>query len=51
MDNILGDLKITVLAGLAIGHTSDQVTLPEGVMATLDAPKQELILEEAGVVA
>jgi len=50
VDNILGDLKIPVLAGLAIGHTSDQVTLPEGVMATLDATKQELIIEESGVV-
>jgi len=51
VDNILGDLKIPVLAGLAIGHTSDQVTLPEGVMATLDATKQELVIEESGVVA
>ena len=49
IDSILGDLKIPVLAGLVFGHTDDQVTLPEGVMATLDADKQELIIEEAGV--
>jgi muramoyltetrapeptide carboxypeptidase len=51
LDRILGDLKIPVLSGLTIGHTEDQLTLPEGVMATLDADKQELILEEAAVVA
>lgn len=51
VDNILGSLRIPVLAGLTIGHTGDQVTLPEGVLATLDATKQELIIEESGVVA
>jgi muramoyltetrapeptide carboxypeptidase len=51
VDNILGGLKIPVLAGLTIGHTNDQVTLPEGVMATLDASQQQLIVEEAGVLA
>jgi muramoyltetrapeptide carboxypeptidase len=51
LDRILGDLKIPVLSGLTIGHTEDQLTLPEGVMATLDADKQELILEEAAVIA
>jgi muramoyltetrapeptide carboxypeptidase len=51
VDNILGNLKIPVLGGLTFGHTSDQVTLPEGALATLDASKQELIIEESGVVA
>ena len=50
LDRILGSLKIPVLSGLTIGHTDDQLTLPEGVMATLDAGKQQLILEEAGVL-
>jgi len=45
VDNILGGLKIPVLSGLTIGHTDDQVTLPEGVMATLDADKQELTIQ------
>ena len=49
VDNLLSDLKIPVLAGLTIGHTDDQLTLPEGVVATLDADKQELIIEESGV--
>ena len=49
VDNILGGLKIPVLSGLTFGHTDDQVTLPEGVMATLDAGKQQLIIEEAAV--
>jgi muramoyltetrapeptide carboxypeptidase len=45
VDNIFGGLKIPVLSGLTIGHTDDQVTLPEGVMATLDADKQELTIQ------
>jgi muramoyltetrapeptide carboxypeptidase len=51
LDNILGGLKIPVMTGLTIGHTADQVTLPLGVMATLDAGKGELVIEESGVVA
>jgi muramoyltetrapeptide carboxypeptidase len=47
LDDILGGLKIPVLTGLTIGHTSDQLTLPEGCMATLDADKQQLIVEES----
>ena len=49
LDNILGDLKIPVLSGLTIGHTDDQLTLPLGVAATLNADKGELVIEEAGV--
>ena len=47
LDNILGGLKIPVLSGLTIGHTDDQLTLPEGVMASLDADRQRLAIEEA----
>lgn len=49
VDRILGGLKIPVLAGLTIGHTDDQLTLPLGVMATLDADRGTLTVEEAGV--
>ena len=51
VDGILGRLRIPVLSGLTIGHTDDQLTLPLGVMAQLDADKGELVIEEAGVVA
>jgi len=51
VDEILGRLRIPVLSGLTIGHTDDQLTLPLGVMAQLDAAKGELVIEEAGVVA
>ena len=51
VDEILGKLKIPVLAGLTIGHTEDQLTLPEGVMAMLDADKGELVIEESATVA
>ncbi len=47
LDDILGGLKIPALAGLTIGHTSDQLTLPEGCMATLDADRKQLIVEES----
>ena len=46
LDRILGNLKIPVFTGLTIGHTDDQLTLPLGVMATLDADKGQLTLEE-----
>lgn len=51
VDRILGRLRIPVLSGLTIGHTSDQLTLPLGVTATLDADQGRLIVEEAAVRA
>ena len=51
IDYLLGDLNIPVLYGLSFGHTVDQVTLPLGVMAQLDADKQVLTVEEPGVRA
>jgi len=50
VDEILGGLRAPVLSGLTIGHTDDQLTLPLGVMAELDADRGELVIEEAGVV-
>jgi muramoyltetrapeptide carboxypeptidase len=49
VDSILGGLKIPVLYGLTIGHTDDQLTLPLGVEATLDAGSGELVIEEPAV--
>ncbi len=49
VDQILGKLSIPVLSGLTIGHTDDQLTLPLGPMATLDADKGELVIEEAAL--
>ncbi len=46
-DSILGDLQVPVLTGLAIGHTDDQLTLPLGVEATLDAAAATLTIDEA----
>jgi muramoyltetrapeptide carboxypeptidase len=50
VDNIFGALKIPVLSGLTIGHTNDQLTLPLGVAATLDATNGTLEVKESGVV-
>ncbi len=50
IDNILGGLKIPVLSGLTIGHTNDQLTLPLGVTATLDATSGTLEIKESGVI-
>jgi muramoyltetrapeptide carboxypeptidase len=49
LDDILGKLKIPVFTGLTIGHTKDQLTLPIGVMASMDAEGGTLTIEEAGV--
>lgn len=51
VDRILGDLRIPVLSGLTIGHTDDQLTLPVGVMAELDADKGTLTIDEAATIA
>jgi muramoyltetrapeptide carboxypeptidase len=51
IDRILGELRVPVLSGLTIGHTDDQLTLPEGVMAELDADAGTLTVEEAATVA
>jgi muramoyltetrapeptide carboxypeptidase len=51
VDQILGGLRIPVLSGLTIGHTDDQLTLPLGVAATLDADKSELTIEEPALRA
>jgi muramoyltetrapeptide carboxypeptidase LdcA involved in peptidoglycan recycling len=45
----IGALKVPVLSGLTIGHTSDQITLPLGVAATLYAGAGTLKITEAGV--
>lgn len=50
VDRILGDLRIPVLAGLTIGHTPDQLTLPLGVMAELDSAKGTLTVEEPATI-
>jgi muramoyltetrapeptide carboxypeptidase len=50
LDNIFGSLNVPVLSGLTIGHTSDQLTLPLGVQATLDADKGTLEIKEPAVV-
>jgi muramoyltetrapeptide carboxypeptidase len=47
VDRILGSLRIPVLSGLTIGHTADQLTLPIGVMAQLDATNGSLTITEA----
>lgn len=50
VDALLGPLKIPVLFGLTIGHTDDQMTLPMGVQATLDADAGTLEIRESAVV-
>jgi muramoyltetrapeptide carboxypeptidase len=50
LDQILGSTRVPVLTGLTIGHTADQLTLPLGVTATLNADEKTLELKEAGVI-
>lgn len=42
LDQTLADLPIPVLYGMALGHTDDQLTLPLGATARLDATAQTL---------
>ncbi len=50
LDRILGPLKVPVLAGLTIGHTDDQLTLPIGLQASLDAGRCELSIDEPATI-
>lgn len=50
VDEILKTVKVPVLAGLLIGHTSEQLTLPQGVRATLDADAGTLTIDEPATV-
>jgi muramoyltetrapeptide carboxypeptidase len=50
IDNVLGDLKVPVLSGLALGHTPEQLTMPLGARVRLDADAQTLTVLESGVV-
>ena len=43
----LGDLGVPVLGGLPIGHGKDQLAVPVGVPATLDADALTLTVEPA----
>jgi muramoyltetrapeptide carboxypeptidase len=45
----LSDLDIPVLSGLGFGHGRHQATIPQGVMARLDADRGWLHLLESGV--
>jgi muramoyltetrapeptide carboxypeptidase len=50
-EDVLGDLKIPVFSGLALGHTDDQLTVPLDVQAKMDAGACTLTILEPGVTA
>ncbi len=50
LDALLKPLTVPVFYGLTFGHTDDQLTLPLGVLATMDADKGTLEMKEAGSV-
>ncbi len=50
LDAMLKPLTVPVFYGLTFGHTDDQLTLPLGVMATMDAERGTLEIKEAGSV-
>jgi muramoyltetrapeptide carboxypeptidase len=45
----LGELGVPVLGGLPVGHGTDQLTIPLGVPAVLDAGAGTLVAEAAGL--
>jgi muramoyltetrapeptide carboxypeptidase len=50
IDNILIPLNVPVISGMMIGHTSNKLTLPLGVKATLDADNQTLTITESALI-
>jgi muramoyltetrapeptide carboxypeptidase len=50
LDRVFAKVRVPVFHGLLIGHTADQITLPLGVMASMDADRKELVVEEAATV-
>ncbi len=50
LDRVFAKVRVPVFHGLLIGHTADQITLPLGVMAAMDADRKELIIEESAVL-
>src|SRR5579884_453500 len=49
LNGIIGQARVPAFSGLTIGHTAEQLTLPVGVPATIDADRGELVIEEGGV--
>ncbi len=47
LDAILGNLNVPIFYGLTFGHTDDQLTLPLGLMATMDADRCTLEIKES----
>ena len=50
-DDILGDLKVPVFSGLALGHTDEQLTVPLGVTAEMDADSCTLTVSQTALLA
>ncbi len=50
LDQIFSDIEIPVLYGLTIGHTSNQITLPIGLNAILDADEGSITINESAVL-
>jgi muramoyltetrapeptide carboxypeptidase len=50
LDDRFSGIRTPVFSGLTIGHTADQLTLPIGVTASLDATNGTLTVEESATV-
>ena len=50
LDGIISQARVPAFSGLTIGHTAEQLTLPVGVPAILNADRGELVIEESGVL-
>src|SRR5262249_33270051 len=50
LEDLLGGLKIPVMAGLVFGHTREKATIPLGVEAELDATAKTFSFVEAATV-
>ena len=50
LDDRFAGVPIPVFSGLTIGHTDDQLTLPLGLQATIDADQCQLMIEESATI-
>jgi muramoyltetrapeptide carboxypeptidase len=50
-DNIFEDADIPILAGFDMGHGEHNLTIPMGLVATLDTDKKRLLFHESATVA
>lgn len=50
LDQAFSDLNIPIVYGITIGHTSNQITLPIGLKATMNSDEGSITINESAVI-